>query len=164
MAWNQWCRKAQEQIVNVVALFGPHFKNVPKSGRADQPQRRALAFDHRIGDQGGAMDDLVHIAQGNLPHRHQLLQAEQGGLGGVVRRGQAFVQGDMALAQVVQDEVGESSTDVKPDAPATSWVCSGGHSVFLMRFFCSCRNSSMALPRSRLSMADMGKVMHRLRR
>ena len=62
-ARNQRIGKAQEQIVDVVALLGPHFEHVAKALRGEQAEPRAAPLDDRVGDQRGAVNDLADVAR-----------------------------------------------------------------------------------------------------
>ena len=53
----------QEQVVDVVALLGPHLQDVAEALRGDQAQFRPAPLDQRVGDQRGAVDDIADIGQ-----------------------------------------------------------------------------------------------------
>ena len=106
------------KVIDIIALLGPHFENVAKAAGGDQPDRRALALDHGVGDQRGAMHDFRHIRMGDVLQRQQFLKPFQRGFGRVVGGGQALVQGDGRVLAVIQDKVGEGSANIEPDPPA----------------------------------------------
>ena len=119
IARDQWLRKLQEQIIDVVALLSTHLKNVSKARGGEQAHACAtLALDDGVGHQRGAMDDVVHLGEGDPSLVDQLLQTDQRRARWVVGRGQPLVQENTPGLPVKQHEVGECSANVESDAPA----------------------------------------------
>ena len=114
---NQRIGEGQEQVVNVVALLRPHFEDVAEALGGDQAELGALAFDHGVGDERGAVDDVADIGERDAGHVDELAQPDQRRFGRVVRRRQALVQAHRALLRVVEDEIGEGAADVEADTP-----------------------------------------------
>jgi hypothetical protein len=110
--------KRQEQIVDVVALLGAGFQHVGEAGGGDQAQHGALALDHRVGDERGAVDDLRHLGQRRAVVGDDAVQPLQRADRRVLRRGEAFVQPQRAGGRIGQHEIGEGATDIETKAQA----------------------------------------------
>ena len=65
-ARNERVGKAQEQVVDVVALLGPHFEAVAEALRREQAKFRAAPLDDRVGDERGAVDDFGNVREGDV--------------------------------------------------------------------------------------------------
>ena len=66
MARDEWLGHFQEQVVQVVAMFAGDLIGVPKAPGGEQGGTRAFALDDRVGDQGGAVDDVLDVFSGGL--------------------------------------------------------------------------------------------------
>ena len=62
-ARDQRLGKAEEQVVDVVALLGPHLEHVAEALRREQAEPRAAPLDQRIGDERRAVHDLADIGE-----------------------------------------------------------------------------------------------------
>ncbi len=66
IAWHQWGRMLEVQIVEIVPVLTGNLERVPKTFRRDQRGHRALTFDERVGHQRCAMHDLVDLLDRNV--------------------------------------------------------------------------------------------------
>ena len=103
--------KAQEQIVDIVPLLGPHLEDVAKSGRGDEPDARAAALDDRIGHQRGAMHDSGHETRSDPRPGEREPCAHHRGIRGIARCRQLLRHRDDTM-WARNDDVGEGATDV----------------------------------------------------
>ena len=85
--WHQGLGKDQTQVKNVIAFFPGHIEDIPETTGGQHAGARTLAFDHRIGDQGGTMHDLDHGGQVEFMARQQAGRTLQHRPRGIVRRG-----------------------------------------------------------------------------
>ena len=110
----------QEQVMNVVALLGPHLEDVAEPLGRQQAQPAAAPLDDGVGDQRRAVDDLVKIRERQALPPQQVGHARQRTLGRVARRGQALVQMDASAPFVQQNEICKRSPDIEAQ---TKSVC-----------------------------------------
>ncbi len=88
---HQWLGKFEKQVMDVVALLGPHFEDVAEPLRRQQPDARAAPFDQRVGHQRRAVDQGVEVGHFEAGRRQQLAEAVDRAARRVLRRRQAFV-------------------------------------------------------------------------
>ena len=109
---HQGFRKADLEIVGIKAFFPANLQHIPEPARGDQSRARAFTLNDRIDHQGRAVNHRVSRRRGApLPGRdlaHALTDRPRG----VIRRGQAFVDFDLASRLVNLDEVGKGSADI----------------------------------------------------
>ncbi len=95
------------QVVQLLARLAADAEHVGQAPVGDVRRAHALAFEHRVGGHGRAVNQQqvgsVYVEVG---------QALQDGALGGVRRGQDFVYRYVACVFVKQDKVGESTTGV----------------------------------------------------
>ena len=73
------------------------------------------------------MDDLADIREREPGRGRERFQPLQRATRRIVRRGQAFMQPDLAALRVVEDEIGEGAADVEADAVAQARAGCVGH-------------------------------------
>jgi hypothetical protein len=95
----------------------PHFQHVAKSFGRHQRGARALAFEDRVGGDGGGVEDLGKIGRLQAQPRGHVGNAGQDGAGVVARRGRHFGGGQRAIGRKAGD-VGKGAADVGRDAIA----------------------------------------------
>ena len=76
---------------------------------------RAFVLEHRIGCRGGAMQDVVDIAGGNVVVAADRDDALNDSAGRIVGRGGNFVDRDLTGIQIAIDDIGEGASDIDPD-------------------------------------------------
>ena len=124
-------RPFHEQIVHVVAVLAPDLDRVAKAARGDQRGAGALAFDQRVGEQGGAVHHVRDRGGGKVGLVENLPDALLDGLVRLLGRGQDLGDAQQRAGLVDHHEVGEGAADVRPDpvahalAPRCSWPNSG---------------------------------------
>ena len=111
----------EEQVVDVIALLGPGFQHIAEPRGGDEAQLRALALDHRVGDEGGAVHNFCHRRKVGAVPGDDMAQPVQRADRRVLRRGEALVQMQGTGGRVGEDEVGEGATNVEAQAEV------GGH-------------------------------------
>src|SRR5262249_47690251 len=111
-------RLFEEQIVEVVADLAAHLEAVTEALGGDQPHLGALALDHGVGDERGAVYDGLDLANGNVRLAQQSIDALADGEARIAGRGQPLADEDHVAGFVDQHEVGEGTTDVDADPRA----------------------------------------------
>jgi hypothetical protein len=107
--------KAQEEVVDVVALLGPDFEDVAEPGRAEEAEPGAAPLDQRVRDERRAVQDLADRRERHPRSLQQFGEAGERTLGRILRRREAFVEADRRLGRIEQDEIGECPADVEAD-------------------------------------------------
>ena len=116
----------QKQIVNVVALLGPHLQDIAEPLRRQQADPSARSLNQRVRDQGRSVDQVTDLTEFQARRRQELFQTPQRPGRGVIGRRQAFVQADLAGLPVEQNEIGECPADIESEAVAV-WMI--GHFI-----------------------------------
>ena len=121
--------KAEEQVVDVVALLDPEFEHVAEAARRQQARRGAAAFDQRVGHERRAVQDLGELRDRDAGLRDHRRDAGQGAFRRVLRRREALMQGYGACRGVQQHEVREGAADV--EAETVAWRGCGHRALLL---------------------------------
>ena len=87
VARDQWFGKAEEQVVDVVALLRAHLEHVAEPGGSEQAELGPLALDDRVGDERGAVHDFAYVGERDVGHCDQLLQSVESGDRRIMRGG-----------------------------------------------------------------------------
>ena len=136
LARHQGLGKAQEQVVDVVALLAAYLQGIAKPGRGQQADTGAAALDDGVGDQGGAVHHLRQVRHGHAIALEDLSQPSQRAARRVVRGGQALVQVNAASRFVDQDEICERAANIEtePDVDREPPIsCQGQKSLIAIR-------------------------------
>jgi hypothetical protein len=120
-------REAQEEVVDVVALLGPHLEDVAEAPGREEPEGAAVPLDDRVGDERGSVDDGAQVAEVEARAPQELFEPLEGACRRILGRGEALVEADAAGPAVDQDEIREGPADVDADAEAVTWP---GHPSF----------------------------------
>ncbi len=108
-------REAEEEVVNVVALFDAHFEDVAEARGREQADLGAPAFDDGVGDQRGAVQKFSDIGELDAFGGDQFVETLERAHRGIGRRRQALVQPELAAFRIEQDEIGEGAADIEAD-------------------------------------------------
>ena len=98
-------------------LVSGRVQDVAEAARGDHPNLGALALDHHVGGDRGAMEQHVDVGRRYVGAEAQPEHALHDGDRLVVRRARHLVHHDAlpAAAVVVQHEVGERAADIDAD-------------------------------------------------
>ena len=107
--------KLQEQVMDVVALLGPHLEDIAEPPGGEKPEPAAAPLDDGVGDQRRAVHDLADARERDAETLQHLRHAVHGANRGILGRGQALVQVQPAARGFDQDEIGEGSADVETE-------------------------------------------------
>ena len=114
---HQRLRLLEGEVVGVVAGLAPDLEGVLVAGGGDEPGRRALALDERVGDERGAVDDVAHLARAHArPGQGTARPVHHRGRGVLGGREDLLHDGGRA-AGVEEHDVGEGPADVHGQMP-----------------------------------------------
>ncbi len=126
VAGDQRCRAAREQVVDMRDFQARQFQHVAEALGGKQRQLNALALDHRVHPDGGAMGEVVNIGRVDAV---ALLECRQPGgdfIAGAVRPRQNFQGADAVIALVEQRKVSKRAADIDANAIGHGVRSSGG--------------------------------------
>ena len=97
-------------------MLAADLERIAESLAGQQRGRRALALDQRIGDQGGAVDDLARASIAALADASVSSSPTSIADRGIVRRRQRLADDERAARIVIDDEIGEGPADIDTGA------------------------------------------------
>jgi hypothetical protein len=106
----------QEQVVDVVALFGPGLEHVAEPAGRDQCGPRPAPLDDRVRDERRAVDDFRNLGQRHACRAGQGVEPVNRRIGRVGIGGERLVRRHHPAGRVRHHEVGEGAADVEADA------------------------------------------------
>ena len=115
IARHERARVLQHQVVEIVALLAPDLDRVAEALGGQQRGPRAFALDDRVGDQRGAVDEMLHLGGFDSGLLQGLDQHGLDRLRRIGRRGQHLADGERAGLIVHHDQIGEGAADVHAD-------------------------------------------------
>src|SRR5215467_14349457 len=75
VAWHQWHRSLEEEVVTLRPVPAADLVDVAKSFGGDETRARALAFEHRIDGHGGTVDKKSRPGDVDFRPAHTVLNA-----------------------------------------------------------------------------------------
>ena len=122
MTRHQRLRLLDVDVVEVELPFAPDLERVGEARRRDQPRRRALPFDQRVGEQRGGVDDARDAQRIDRGLAQQRRDAARHRARRIVVRREHLLAPLAAAVVIVDDQVGEGAADVDAERMA-------GHAV-----------------------------------
>ena len=104
----------QVEPVEVAPVLAPDGERVREAARGDQRDLGVLALDDGVGDDGGAVDQVVHVRPLEIDRAERRHQARDA----VVGAGGDLRGSHLAARPVMGDHVGERAADIDTDLPS----------------------------------------------
>ena len=104
----------QVEAVEVAPVLAPDCERVREATRRDQRDLRVVALDDGIGDDGGAVDQVVHLR----PRQIDRVERSQQAGDAVVGAGGNLGGPDLGARPVMGDHVGKRAADIDADLPS----------------------------------------------
>ena len=118
-ARHQRRRLLVERLVEARHADAAHLQHVAEALGGDQRGRRALAFQDRVGGDGGGVEDLLEAIRREPEPRRQRDDPGEDGAAEIVRGGGQLAGGERAFGGQAGD-IGEGAADIGRDAVAGS--------------------------------------------
>ena len=109
---HEGARLVEPEVVGVEALRAPHDEHVAEAAGGDEGGAPALAFEDRVGRDGGRDQDLPDVGETERVRGREAVDARQGRAGRVGGGAQGLREPRGAARLVAEDEVGEGAAGV----------------------------------------------------
>ena len=116
VARDQRRRHLRVERIDLAPIVAADLQHILEARRRHQRALGELALQHGVGGDGGAVQQVADVGQGEAVARGRLLDAGHQPERGVLRRGRRLEAGDGAGARIEDLQIGEGPADVDGDA------------------------------------------------